>query len=325
MKLSQFNKPVKKKTGQDKTIKHRLKKRDFVGMLSDVEKYPLLMRIAAELFRNGVSGRRFLDEFHLDGNSMSTQIHVYMVDFDLKRGLDPAKVPPILPEFIRWIEPAKIKELKAKAIKGRPTAEQAAEHLAKVLKECLSRGWDEVDFINAIRRMDQPTGPIKSVKLELDEDDEPETKKKVERAYFARIGKKWDRFETQVAAMKAMREDDDRILGPVEEPVQGEHCFYCKFRLNGTVVTVRDNVSTKHMHMGCYWMNAHPTQIQIGMCVLDALTGKYYTYHGADKGGWKVKEENETPVTVGDNQEGISETSREAHNKAATLPSASKA
>jgi hypothetical protein len=321
MKLKkEHHKPIKK-TAQDKKVKQRFSKKDYVSLLSDAEKYPLAIRIAAELFRGGVSGRKFLDEFHLDGNSFSTQIHGHMAGFDLGRGIDPNKVPPVLPEFLRHIPTEKIKAEKLKSSKGRPTSEQAMAFVKKFVDDCLKRGWDETDLLHPFRELiDKEV--VLDTKVKMDDDlaeDEPEKKAKTEKAYFARIGKKWERFQTQGDAVKAMEEDDDKVLGPVENPVAGEHCVYCKFRLNGTIVTVRTEKTVEHMHMGCYQMEVcHPAQLTVGMKALHAPSGIYYRYHGADKGGWKKEEpvNDETPVTSGASSEGVSAPSGAADNEA---------
>jgi hypothetical protein len=311
MKISEFNKPVQK-TKQDRTVNPRYKKPDFVKMLSEAERCPLMMRIAAELFRAGISGRDFLDKFHLEGNPMSTQIHAHMVQFDLSRGQDPARVPPVMPVLLRYVPTAKQKELIEKQKKGRPSTEEAKAYLQKLINELQAKGWHEVDFINALRDLvDNDTAPAKTVKIEDFEDDDEPVKGKAKHIHHwhIRIGKKWLEFGKQGDAIKAMEKDDetDGITAPVDVPSKRVHCSYCKFKLTGTCVVVRNGKETEEMHMGCYWMNvANPATVPIGMTVLDAATGKFYTYHGPEKGRWQIKETpNETPDTGTDGGEGV--------------------
>lgn len=326
MRITEFNKPVQK-TKQDKRVSPRYKKRDYVQMLSDMERYPMIIRVAAELFRGGVTGRRFLDEFHLEGNPISTQVHMYMVQFDLQKGQNPERVPRLLPEMLRYVPTAKMKEIKEAQKRGRPTHEEAKEYLQKMLKELQSKGWKEVDFINALRELvDGDNEPVATIKLEDDDEVEADTKKpKGKHSWHVRIGKKWNNFDKQGDALKAMESDDesDGITAPVDIPSKRVHCAYCKFKLTGTCVVVRDGKNTEEMHMGCYWMNvAHPSRVPIGMSVLDAATGKYYTYYGPEKGRWKMNEEqpDETTDSEADGGERIPAPEGQSPQQPAAIP-----
>jgi hypothetical protein len=325
MKLvKKINKPVTK-TAQDKKVKQRFSKQDFVQLLSDANKFPLHMRIAAELFRGGVSGRKFMDTMHIEGNAFSMLILDEMTKFDLSRSYDPERIPPALPQFVRYVPTAKQKELREKEKRGRPTTEEAKAFLKKMLDDCLKRGWKEVDFINNLR--DMVDGETKSVKVKADEDDLSEVEEdkiKKERTYYARIGKQWQTFTSQLKAMEAMKADDDKVLGPVDVPEQGAHCHYCRFRLNGLIVTVRSEKEKRHMHNGCYWMNeADRSQITVGMVVLDPITATSYIYL-PNKGGWVEKEKDATTLPDGASSEGVSTSSGNNNNATATIPSSPK-
>jgi len=319
-----LNTKIEKKPDIGKLVKRRFNKKDFVEMMALANKYPLSVRIAAELFRGNVTGKRFLDEFHIEGNSFSMQILDSITKFDLKKGYDPKGIPPVLPVYTQYVGPTQAKTLK----KGRPTTEEARAFLEKMLDDCLKRGWDEVDFINNLREMvDSDTGARKvNVKFDDDELDGKKSKVKIERAYFCRINKKWVRFKTLMESEKAMKSDDNKVLGPVEFPENKVHCSYCKFRLDGVVVSTRNGKSIDHMHMGCYWMEvAHPSQIPVGMTVLSAPEGVYYEYLGKDKGGWQKKVTNEKVNPATEGSQGIPAPSGEENKPSGALPTPTKA
>lgn len=318
--IKKINKTVQK-TKQDKLVKERFNKKDFVQLLSDANKFPLHMRIAAELFRGGITGRKFMDTMHIEGNSFSMLILDDMTKFDLHRGFDPQRIPPVITQFVRYVAPAKEKEIREREKKGRPTTEEARAFLDKMMKDCINRGWYDVDFINNLR--DMIDGDTKVVKVAAEEDDDfsdlEEEKVKKQHHWHVRIGKKWVDYTSALKATEAMKDDDDKVLGPVEVPEPGAHCHYCKFRLNGTIMTVRNEKEIRHMHHGCYWMNeADRSQITEGMTVLDAVTATSYIYRHK-KGGWINKEKDETPIASGISSEGVPASSGDNHNSPAVV------
>lgn len=324
MKITALNKKVSK-TVNDKKVTRKMRKKDFIALLGEAQKFPLSMRIAAELFRSGLTGKEFLASFHIEGNTFSWHICEHMTKFDLQKGFDPKAVPPVAPIFLRYVESAKVKEFKEKNKKGRPTTEEARKTIIGLTEEYKKRGWHEIDFINAFRSLvDADTPAIKKVSLDPDLVEVEETKK-TEKVYFARIGTSWERFTTKISAQNAMDADDHKVLGPVEVPVTGLHCAHCNCALNGNVTTVRNEKASRHMHPGCYWMyEAHPSQITVGMEVMNAKTGKIHRFYGQEKGGWKVKDEDihtENPVVEGGNvSPGVPALSGPENIQAATLP-----
>ena len=104
-----LNTKIEKKPDIGKLVKRRFNKKDFVEMMALANKYPLSVRIAAELFRGNVTGKRFLDEFHIEGNSFSMQILDSITKFDLKKGYDPKGIPPVLPVYTQYVGPTQAK------------------------------------------------------------------------------------------------------------------------------------------------------------------------------------------------------------------------
>jgi len=240
---------------KSKLLRPTLSRADYLEMMITAGKYPLLHRLAAELWRSGLRLAQFEREYHKEDNGVSRQVYEYMTQFHFSRGYDPEKIPPYLPQYIKADEVVPSRTLFKK---GRPSDEEAESSVASILKHALRAGWTEYDFERAVN------------------------------AHF-------ENKQSAVPVIKMLRavsgdtedEEDEVQAHPTKA---GASCDYCGFSLinNGTTPTlvgtlVDDRLSM--MHLSCFWLQAKPASIPLNLTVFDAKVGQAKTWNGHQ---WKV-------------------------------------
>jgi hypothetical protein len=231
-----------------------LTKADYVEMLDRAERHPILMRVAAELWRHGVRLNEFEAGYHLTDFSPSKVVHGHLTDFYFKKGVDPAKVGPYLPQYIELASTTARKLIPP----GRPTTEKADVVLRSLEKLCVSAGWSQADFESALSRYitksEEMVPVMKMAALILDdEDDLPKSK--------------------EVAKRNEGR-----------KPV----CAACGYKITDRFVAYRGENGPDAFHLNCYWLHkASPLDIAPGTTVFNLKDGQSYAWN-AEKSCWKL-------------------------------------
>jgi len=296
MKVKQLKYSLRKveKSTQDKQLRTRYEKRDYIQMLEEAEKWPLTYRIAAELWRGGVTLDDFENHFHIEGNGVSRLIYEHITRIHLGKGYDPNRITPVRPVYLRYVSPTAHRE--ANPTKGRPSLEKALAFFRQVLQQRINVGWHVEDVIRGFQALedevDPPKAPIK-IKVNIDEDEMPKSnnKKRLPPIYHVLVGNDWKEAKTQQMALRLREEAHSREkIAPVENP--STHCVWCKFPLAGTSIVQRNEQANTQecMHLGCYWMNVVPqATIPTGMRVLLPPEGCFYVWEGVpEKKGDKM-------------------------------------
>jgi hypothetical protein len=312
IKSLKFSNRLVSVTNYDKRVKVKLTRKSYVQLLSEAEKWPLPLRVAAELHRNGITVERFEDEMHLEQSPFSKRVYEHMMQFRLHKGVDPERVTPVLPVYLRYKSPTEA--IEEKSFQGRPSEEEAQRFVRKLLKKKIEDGWKEKDFFNAVRALDTVDDEdVIKIEGNLDEDlpDVQEVIKYRTRKvpqYFALVGTDWIRASSKEEVVRLKEEAAlKHVIMPVEEPKT--HCCYCKFPLNELVITLRDKKGKQeHMHYSCYFMNAaKPEDIVIGTEVLSPMEGVFYKWTGG-KSGWEKVSKGEKKSELAKQQEAKEET-----------------
>lgn len=301
LKKFKFSKKQVSKTKFDKPVKARLTKKDYVQLMSDASKWPLPQRLAAELWRSGVTLERFEKEMHFEDNSLSKMVYECMVNFHLVKGYDPKIIPPIMPVYVRYKSPTDAKE--EASYKGRPSAEQAIAFVKKLIKKKVEDGWKEEDLFKAFRVLDESDNEnVYKIKGNLDEDlpdvrEVIKTRVRKVPEYHILVGNDWLKAKGKEEAEKLHKEAElTKKVMPVKEPKT--HCAHCKFPLNELVVTIRDKKGhAENMHLNCYWLNsARPESIPMGLSVLSPKEGVAHRWEGGNKGWITIHTAEPTPA-----------------------------
>lgn len=306
---------AKKRTPIDRSL--------YLRMLRDTQKYPLLVRVASELWRAGFNPRKFFRVLHKDDYTLSTRIMEELERIDRGRnGYDPERVPPILPVLLQYQTTEELKEER----KGRPSSEEAKKVVEKWISSKLKLGWKEVDLVRALREfIDPPEEDVVSVKAFV-EDTEPTKGKKgkdvvlkktvTKHTYHVCDGKNWHDFISPIKAREFQTEVANNVLAVIKSSIPMEQikrttCECCGHPLNGQVLSIRDNKGKiqSNLHPNCWWLHREsPCKIPLGMTLLHPAEGVAYTWYGSEKGGWKKtphetvvetpKEESKPPAPV---------------------------
>lgn len=308
-----INKRLKKK-------KRKIDRDTYLRMLRQSQQYTMIQRIASELYRAGVNSRTFLQTLHKDDWTLSNRVMEELDRIDRGRnGYDPDRVPPILPVY--WKE---VTGDAAIVTKGRPTKEEAKKVVTKWVREILLRGWTEADLVRAFNAVVDTDADaiVAKVDPDLEELEPKKTAVRYKRQYYVHDGNDWQVYESPAKAKNALAALKDSVVGVIKraDPMPDIHarvCSVCGFPLNGHVMTIRGPRANKkskapvveHMHHNCWWLKrVELCRIPLGMEMLNAATGKFMVWHGADKGGWREKQVNEpTKADVsGNGSEGVS-------------------
>lgn len=283
----------------------------FLRIVRETEKYPLLVRVASELYRAGVTPGVFIETLHKDDWSMSTRVMEELERIDKGRcGYDPDRVPPILPVYLKPLTNAAKAE--KKAIKGRPKREFAQKETLRWVKHVLSLGWTEGDVQRGIDDVLGDNEPVIHVKADPDLVAALPAKAKTHFKYYVHDGSDdWLIFKSPAKAKEAIDALRTKVMQHIRDAdpmpdMIARICAECKKPLNGQVMTIReDGPPTKkgrkpskkvieHLHPNCYWLKrVEPVRVPLNMQLLNPADGKLYTWHGADKGGWSLKGINE--------------------------------
>ena len=315
-----FSRKNVRATTLDKKIKVKYRKPDYVKMLDDARRWPISMRIAAELWRNGIDLEKFENEFHLEENSLSKQVHESMVQFHLNKGFDPFKIAPARETFVRYVPPAKVAELNAP--KGRPSTETVVKFIHKLIEQKKKDGWKEVDFIKGFRVIDDvQEDEIVKVKAAFEEEEANNgTKVRNRRVYSVLVGNTWVEGTSKAALLKAKEAAEKaQRLEPLKD-IKSQ-CCQCKYPLTELVITVRKEGQEENMHFSCYWLkHARPETIPNGMEILNPKEGVFYVWK--QNVGW-VKREikgEEKAVSTGESPVRISPPKGKENKQAAAVP-----
>lgn len=318
------------RTKTDKVVNRKITKTDYIEILEDAERWPLAYRIAAELFRSGLT----LDEFedmHFEENGISRNVYEAFMQFHLGKGWDPQKIHPVRAVYLRYVSPTAAKDKEAEVSDGRPSRKKALEHIKKLVELHKKKGWREADFLQALRDWDDENEP-EVIRVASKIEEEPVVSKtRTQSVYMVKIGQNWERASTIRKAEELVeRAADLEKITPVKNPQT--HCSCCKFPLAGAILVLKEGDTQKNMHLGCYYMTmVHPSQLIAGMRVLSPAEGVYYTWHPVDmkgKGGWikdepKEPTQEETPKVVetgGRNSEGVPASGGTEDKPSETIP-----
>lgn len=228
-------------------INRKITKADYVAMLASVEKFTLLHRLAAELWRAGITLRQFEDGYHLQDYGLSKQVLLYMTDFHFERGYDPAKIPPFLPKLVDT------RMARNMIPSGRPDNAGADEFMRKLMGMLTSAGWDAQDIDAMFQRYQQQ-----------------------ERDNAA--------ANVLKLAQRIVLEDDDGET-PTDTP-KARHALVCSancgYELHSPIMAaINADGSSVAYHVGCYWLHyAKPIDIPNGLTVFDPKEGKSYVWNG---------------------------------------------
>jgi hypothetical protein len=270
-------------------------------MIGEAERYPLSRRVAAELWRGGVNVELFENEFHFEDNGFSRAVYENIMDFHLGKGPDPDFAPHVRPVYLRYVPP--VRALAELAPVGRPSVDQALKFMRKIMRERIEKGWQEVDFIKALRALEaeiEPdSAPIKITSSDpVDElEDAKIIRKRLPPIYHVLVAGEWREAKTKQQAERLKTDAAAKAkLAPVEDPKS--HCDHCKQPLGELVLVMRKDGKQACVHQSCYWMHLiEPVRIPLGMRMLCAADGAFYAWKGmpvkkgdAMIGGW-VKEE----------------------------------
>lgn len=245
-------KPKAKKPSMPKSAK-RVKvaydPSDYTRWLSDYQKYPASTRMAAELYRNGITVREFERSYHRQDLLLSKHVLEVLINLEAGR-LDEDRVPPFVPQAFRY-------ETEASGKFKPPVAplsdDDASRFLRRIKDACLEQGkWPEATFRAAVTRVaTRPSDEVRVIKVVqkpkvIEDDDEVPVPKK------------------QKGAAKPV---------PVEK-ASGEVCAYCKLPLHDIVVGVRHaEGNVDKSHLSCHTVNAPTNHLVDGQSVFDPATG----------------------------------------------------
>lgn len=137
-------------------------------------KYPLSKRLAAWLKLGGVDSKRFDKEYHLDESGISKAVLAALIDFDLEKGPEADRIPPLLPVYLK-VEPKTEADI---APSKRPSTEESVKKADAIRKSLLAAGWTSEDVKYAFREVigDNNIVPRRIKSLAVDFGDELDTR-----------------------------------------------------------------------------------------------------------------------------------------------------
>jgi hypothetical protein len=212
-------------------------------------KYPLSTRLAAWLKLGGVDSRRFDKEYHLDESGISKAVLAALINFDLEKGPEADRIPPLLPVYLK-VEPKTEADI---APSKRPSTEESVKKADAIRKSLLAAGWTSEDVKYAFREVigDNNLVPRRIKSLAIDFGDELDSRT----------------VKPSISAVSAKTVKTKIITEPVPEPVvavkesvgvvgQGESVAKPTCRFCGGP-TVRDTTfhEGKPVHRACLTMS----------------------------------------------------------------------
>jgi hypothetical protein len=314
---------------------------EYVQLLMEADKYPLSMRIAAELSRGGVDISYFETTLFKVDDGINRHIHDAMLQIT-KGKVDVEKVPPFRPVYVQFVDPKMAKE---NAFRGRPSDAEAQAELRRFIDAKVKSGWAMLDVIRGLREIAEP--PSDKIKVKI-KDDIMEGLKKEASASVTRALKEakqkiealniqlkaaqsevrvFKQRESVAATLKSIRgTPKPKETEPTEEPVTKKTsqatCSWCNFRLNGLIVLHKDDRDLEHqpMHLGCYYMNSvSPAGLVDGFEVLSPAEGVFYRYDAKHQ-KWEKVVADEKVVTSGESSPRVPAPSGTANIPPAVLP-----
>jgi len=263
-KLKKRVAPAKAKRG--KSLKILIDKPGYVQLISDMEKFPLAMRVAAELWRSGVGIEPFENKYHLPDNPFSRAISEHMTRFFFNQGLDPERVPPVRPIYQTYEDPT----AKVNVTIGRPSEVEADRSMARVFKLLKDHGWHESDIYDALERVERPSETV-VVKL-----------------------------RTIQRAMEAIDDEPTPIRSSKNPAERALSCSYCHNTLkNRFMVCKNADGEMLHLHPSCYtFKHALPGELYEGQTVFDPVKGVSHQWRNAQWQPVKKEVKREEPENV---------------------------
>lgn len=152
-----------------KRVKVKLTKHDWFKLYQQAEKFPLSMRMAAELHRSGISGNYFETYYHIEESNLSKNVMEFLYKMDKGTTIEPDTIPSVLPVFVEREKPVAT-VLAADAFKDelkellRRSAKLAPIH-SKLIDECLPERKAAKKIVLAPEE-DDDVKPIKVIKVE---------------------------------------------------------------------------------------------------------------------------------------------------------------
>ena len=279
-------KPVTKKeldqlkTKKAKVVKITINRATWITQHTLALKFPLSSRLAAWLKLGGLNAEKFEKDYHLEDSGISKAVYAALVNFDLEKGPEADRVPPLLPVYLK-VESKTEEELEGHK---RPTTEESVAKAAKLRETLLKSGWTSEDIKYAFREVigdnNQVPRKLKAVATDFGEElDEQEQPKPSMSAVAKAKGPPVPKIEYKREAVKA--EPVAVVKAEKVEIVGGPKCGIC-----GVVVT-RDTTfqDGKPVHRSCISMSRLPSQLEDGETVSDSRTGHLMRWSATD-GKW---------------------------------------
>src|SRR5687767_10419346 len=169
VKSLKFSNRLVSVTNYDKRIKVKLTRKNYVQLLSEADKWPLPLRVAAELHSSGVTVEQFEDQIHSEGNAFSKRVYEHLMQFRLHKGPDPDRITPVRPVYLRYKSQTQAAEVNS--FKSRLSKEDAVKFIRKMIRQKIEDGWEESDFLKALRVIDETDDEdVIRINSNLDED-----------------------------------------------------------------------------------------------------------------------------------------------------------
>lgn len=292
-----------------KKVSTKLDRGAWLKLHAEATKYPLSLRIAAELWRAGVTFDLFENLWHLEESGISKAVYQAMFNFKLGKGIDPDFVPPMRATFYK-IDKTLAKEERAK---GRPTTEQAIREAKETCAELKKRGWLPSDICKAFRvaigdeteeensaiplrrisgKSSLPTVSLSKLSKEEKSLDLKTPNKPVEP----------EPTEQEIQSMERISSVTPKQKSDVAKQLRS--CARCSKQL-GEAYCVDDSANAAlFYHIGCWTIsNRDSSSLVTGQCAFDPVLGSL-VYYIKEKNSWvseaelRVFKETPTPAMV---------------------------
>lgn len=231
-------------------------------------KFPLSTRLAAWLKLGGLDAEKFDKDYHLEDSGISKAVYAALVNFDLEKGPEADRVPPLLPVYLKVEAKTEAELVKPK----RPSTEESIVKATKIREGLLAAGWTSEDIRHAFREVigDNNLVPrkLKSIAIDFGAELDGDTPARPSMSAVA-PPKPPSVPKVEFARKEAEKPKVTVVKGPEKVELVGPICGICKESVTRDT-TFKDG---KPVHRSCLHMNRPASQIEDGETVEDSRTG----------------------------------------------------